>query len=161
MNLSTKQNRHTEQTYGWLPRGKVEWGRDEMEVSGQQMQSIIHRMDNKVLLDSTGNQIQYSVINHNGEEYKKNVCVCVCVCVYTLLNYFAIQQKLTQRNKSTILQFKKIVINRQNYCLLPILIFHKTKLNLYHPFFIITPIGRRIFSIQLFIMKISNYKQTI
>ena len=154
MNLPTKQNRHTEQTYGWLPRGKVERGREEMVVLGQQMQSIIHRMDNKVLLDSTGNQIQYSVINHNGKEYKKNVCVCA------LLNYLAIQQKLTHY-KSTILQLKKIVTNRQNYYLLSILILHKTKLNLYYPFLIITPIRRVIFSIQLFIMKISNYKQTI
>ena len=33
-----------------------------------------------MLLYSTGNYIQYPVINHNGKEYKKE-CVCVCVCV--------------------------------------------------------------------------------
>ena len=32
--------------------------------------------------NSSGNYIQYSVINHNEKEYEKNVCVCVCVCVY-------------------------------------------------------------------------------
>ena len=32
--------------------------------------------------NSSGNYIQYSVINHSEKEYEKNVCVCVCVCVY-------------------------------------------------------------------------------
>ena len=36
------------------------------------MQTIIHRMDKQQgLLYSTGNYIQYPVINHNGKEYKK------------------------------------------------------------------------------------------
>ena len=38
-------------------------------------------INNKVLLYSTGNYIQYLVINHNGKEYAEYVCVCVCVCV--------------------------------------------------------------------------------
>ena len=58
-------------------------------------------INNKVLLYSTGNYSQYPVINHHGKEYEKSVCVCVCVCVY---NHFAIQLKLTQHCKSTILQ---------------------------------------------------------
>ena len=33
--------------------------------------SYIEYTDNKVLLYSTGNCIQYSVINHNGKEYEK------------------------------------------------------------------------------------------
>ena len=32
-------------------------------------------INNKVLLYSTENNIQYPMINHNGKEYKKNVCV--------------------------------------------------------------------------------------
>ena len=32
-------------------------------------------INNKVLLYSTENYIQYPMINHNGKEYKKNVCV--------------------------------------------------------------------------------------
>ena len=61
------------------------------------MQTIIYRMDNnKVLLYSTGNYIQYPVINHNGKEYEKEY-------IYIKLIHFAVQQKLTQR-KSTILQ---------------------------------------------------------
>ena len=36
---------------------------------------------------------------------KRNVCVCVCVCVcvYTRLSHFAVQQKLAQHCKSTVL----------------------------------------------------------
>ena len=38
----------------------------------------IEWINNKVLLYSTGNYIQYPVINHNGKEYKKkNVYICV------------------------------------------------------------------------------------
>ena len=37
-------------------------------------------VSNKVLLYSTGNYIQYLMINHNGKEYTcAYVCVCVCV----------------------------------------------------------------------------------
>ena len=44
------------------------------------MQSILYRMGkHKVLLHSTGNYIQYSVINHNGKEYEKE---CMCACLY-------------------------------------------------------------------------------
>ena len=32
---------------------------------------------NKILQYSTGNYIQYPVINHNGKEYEKE-----CVCIY-------------------------------------------------------------------------------
>ena len=33
------------------------------------------------------------------------VCVCVCVCIYIDLNHFAIQQKVAQHCKSTIIFF--------------------------------------------------------
>ena len=36
-------------------------------------------INNKVLLFSTGNHIQYPVISHNGKEYEKNVNICVIV----------------------------------------------------------------------------------
>ena len=44
---------------------------------GQQMSVIISEwMNNQVLLYSTENYIQYSMINHNGKEYiKKNVYI--------------------------------------------------------------------------------------
>ena len=53
-------------------------------------------MNSKVLPYSTENYIQYPGINHNGKEYEKE-------CIY--MNHFAVQQKLTQHCKSTILQF--------------------------------------------------------
>ena len=37
-------------------------------------------INHKVLLYSTGNYIQYPVINHNGKEYEKeNVYICKCI----------------------------------------------------------------------------------
>ena len=57
------------------------------------------RINNKVLLYSTGNYIQYPVINHNGKEYEK------ITCIYMYNNQFAVHQKLTQHCKSTILPF--------------------------------------------------------
>ena len=36
---------------------------------------------NKMLLSSTGNYIQYPVINHNGQEYEKEyICVSESLC---------------------------------------------------------------------------------
>ena len=37
----------------------------------------IEWINNKVLLYSTGNYIQYLVINHNVSKYKKNVYICI------------------------------------------------------------------------------------
>ena len=34
-------------------------------------------INNKVLMYSTGNYIQYPVINHNGKEYKKRMYICI------------------------------------------------------------------------------------
>ena len=62
----------------------------------------IEWMDNKVLLYSTGNYIQYPGINHNGKEYKKNVYICIneSLC-YTaeinttvLINYTSIKKNV-------------------------------------------------------------------
>ena len=36
-------------------------------------------INNKVLLHSTGNYIQYPVINHNGKEHEK---LPICICIY-------------------------------------------------------------------------------
>ena len=55
-------------------------------------------INSKVLLYSSGSNIQYPVIKHNGEEHEQE-----CISVYNL-KHFAVQQKLTQHYKSTILQ---------------------------------------------------------
>ena len=47
----------------------------------------IEWINNKVLLYSTGNYIQYPVINHNGKEYEKE-----CIYIYMSLSHSAAQQ---------------------------------------------------------------------
>ena len=77
MNLSTKQtHRHREQTcdcQGGVELGGMEW---EFGVSRCKL-LYIEWINNKVLLYSTGNYIQYPVIKHNGKEYEKDVCICI------------------------------------------------------------------------------------
>ena len=41
----------------------------------------IEWINNRILLYSTGNCIQYPVINHNEKEFLKE-CIYMCVCVY-------------------------------------------------------------------------------
>ena len=47
----------------------------------------IECINNKVLPYSTGNYVQYPVINHNGKEYKKE-----CVYIYTMKYYSALKR---------------------------------------------------------------------
>ena len=74
----------------------------------------IEWINNKVLLYSTDNYIQYPmiIIMEKNILEKQNMCVCVCVCVckiyiHVKLNHFAAQEKLTEKCKSPILQFLK------------------------------------------------------
>ena len=72
MHLSTEQkqtHQHRELTFGCQGGGK-DW---ECGISRCRLLHI-GWINNKVLLYSTGNYIQYLMINHNGKEYeKKNV----------------------------------------------------------------------------------------
>ena len=44
------------------------------QIDGETMETVIYAwINNKVLLDSTGNCIQYSRLNHNGKECKKRM----------------------------------------------------------------------------------------
>ena len=75
MNLSKKQkqtHRHREQTCGCQGR-VVDW---EFGISRFKL-LYIKWINNKVLLYSKANCIQYPVINHNGKEYEKE-----CVYMY-------------------------------------------------------------------------------
>ena len=81
-NLTTKQkqtHRHREEACGC--HGGGEWGREGLEVWDEQTKPDMDKQEwinNKALLDSTGNYIQYPVINHHGKEYlfkKRNICV--------------------------------------------------------------------------------------
>ena len=80
MNLSMKQKQtygHREQTCGC--QGGEVWGREGGEVAVSRWKLLyIEWTNNKVLLYSTENYIQYPMINHNGKEYlKKNVYLCI------------------------------------------------------------------------------------
>ena len=69
MNISMKQkqtHRHREQTCSCRGEGK-DW---EFGISRLKL-LYTEWINNKVLLYSTGNYIQYPVINHNGKEYEK------------------------------------------------------------------------------------------
>ena len=61
-----------------MPRGSGAWSRVGWEF-GVGRCKLLHLgwINNKVLLESTGNYIQSPGTNHNGEEYlKKNACMC-------------------------------------------------------------------------------------
>ena len=72
MNLSMKQKQtHREQTCGWQGLGGGEgWMDWEFGISRCKL-LYTEWLSNKVLLYSTGNYIQYPVINHNGKKYEK------------------------------------------------------------------------------------------
>ena len=95
-NTFTKQKQthiHRKQTYGYQ-RGKGEGGiNQEFGISKYKLPHN-KKMNNKVLLYSTGSYVQYPIINYNGKEY-----------IY--MNHFAVYQKLTQHCKSTTI-FKNL-----------------------------------------------------
>ena len=69
MNLSTKQKqtrRHREQTCDCQGWGRERGGRGDCNSC-----KLLHLkwVNNKVLMYSTGNHIEYAVINHNGKEF--------------------------------------------------------------------------------------------
>ena len=86
MNLSTKQtHRHSEQTCGcpggWGQGGGMDW---ELGISRCKL-LYIEWINSKVLLYSTGNYIQYPVINHNRKEYIY-MCITESLCCTAEIN---------------------------------------------------------------------------
>ena len=63
------------------------------------MQTTINKINNKVLLYSTGNYIQYHIITYSGKEYEK-----IYIYTFIFLNHCAVHQK---RNIVNQLYFKK------------------------------------------------------
>ena len=64
-------------------------------------------MTNKNLLYNTWNSTQFSVMTYMGTESKKksgHMCIYINIYIYKKLIHFAVQQKLIQYCKSTILQ---------------------------------------------------------
>ena len=77
MNVSTKQKQTDVDNRLVVAKGDGGGGGMEWEF-GICRCKLLYRewINNKVLLYSTGNYIQYPVINHNGKEYEKeHVCV--------------------------------------------------------------------------------------
>ena len=63
--------------------GGIDW---EFEISRCKL-LYTEWVNNKVLLYSTGNYIQYPVIIHNGNEYKKEcICITESLCCTAELN---------------------------------------------------------------------------
>ena len=63
----TETDSQIQKTNLWLPKGKG--GRDKLGVWDYQIQTNIYKINNKDLLNRTGNSIQYLVINYNEKEY--------------------------------------------------------------------------------------------
>ena len=45
--------------------------RDKLEILDLQIKITIYKINNKVLLYSTGNYIQYPIVNHKTKEYEE------------------------------------------------------------------------------------------
>ena len=91
MNLFTKQkqtHRHREQTYSYQ-RERAGWQINQEFGNNRYTPLYIKQINNKDLLYSTGNYIQYLVITYNGKESE------------------AVYLKLTQYHKSTLVKLKK------------------------------------------------------
>ena len=90
MSISTIQkwtHKYREQTRGCRGWG----GRIRSLELADANYSILYMgwINNKVLLYSTGNYIQYPVINHNGKEYEKKyiyVCITESLCCTAEMN---------------------------------------------------------------------------
>ena len=61
-----------------VPKGEGVGGGMEWKVGVSRFKLLnIEYINNKVLPYSTGNHIQYPIINHNGKDYFKNLYVCI------------------------------------------------------------------------------------
>ena len=77
------------------------WGKGINQEVGINTYTLLYikQIINKIVLYSTGDSTQYSVMSYMGKESTKE-----WACVYVQLIYFVVQQKLTQHCKLTILQ---------------------------------------------------------
>ena len=75
----TETNSRTRGTDLWLPKGWWVGGGMEQEVGVSRCKLFCTEgTNNKVILYSTGNYIQYPMINHNGKDYE-NTYVCITI----------------------------------------------------------------------------------
>ena len=65
-------------SWHWQRTGDGGGGRMDWEFGVSRCKLLcIEWINNKVLWYSTGNYIQYPVVNHNGKEYKRGMCIYV------------------------------------------------------------------------------------
>ena len=80
MNLFTSQKEtHRQKTNLWLLKGKG--GKDKLGVRDQQIHTTIYKVNNKVLLYSTENYIQYFVVAVMEKNLKKNRQIYIYISV--------------------------------------------------------------------------------
>ena len=101
MNLSMKQEQTPNRENRFVvTKGEVGLERDGIGISRCK---LLYRewKNDKVLLYSRENYIQYPLINHNGKEYEKE-SIYKKVYIYIYI-HFAVQKKLIEYCKSTII----------------------------------------------------------
>ena len=81
--MNQKQNHRRCGCQGGGGGGGIKW---EVGVSRRKL-IYIGWINNKVLLYSTGNYIQYPMISHNGKEYKKNAYICTKSFCWTVFSF--------------------------------------------------------------------------
>ena len=87
----------------WLPRGRADRGGIEWEAGISRCKLLyIEWINNKVLLYSTGNFIQYPVINRDGKEYKKRMCVCVYIYINIYIYIYKIESLCCKEEINTL-----------------------------------------------------------
>ena len=103
MNLFTKQKQTPDiENKLMVTKGEAEGGINQEYVINRYILPYIKQINNKDLLYSTGNYIQYLVINYNGKESK--VKKYRYIHIYVPPNHFAVYLKPTKYCKSTVLQ---------------------------------------------------------
>ena len=92
--LSRLELHETENTQG-LRNHPPAWSHSSrVKDADQQMQKLLYKecISNKVLLQSTGNYIQYIVINHNGKNMKETVYVYIHTHIYIYMNHSTVPE---------------------------------------------------------------------
>ena len=86
-NYETKTDSQIQRTDLWLPRVRQDGGGKDWEFGISRGKLLyIAWINNKVLLYSTGNYIQYPMTNHNGKEYEKYTCITESLCCTEEIN---------------------------------------------------------------------------
>ena len=84
-----------------MPRGGVGGGKNWESRIRRCKLLYIGWINNKILLYSTGNYIQYPVIHHNGKEYEEEyICVTESLCRTAEIKTMKYPTHLSERQKS-------------------------------------------------------------